>query len=192
MTTPLYPTFEKRIADSIERIIRDQVDPWVFLNAGHPMRVTQHNGRPISYEGIGFEGSPRLVFWSHYIDPFLEELVVQQTVAAAKEARERQVNAKKLLLEVQGLLLAGCSKVFQRMAQVDQRLLGKGFPETIPIRPIDNEYRRMQDFIAKHITAEIDMWRPRRWYEDWYERNKFVVWVVGAVLTLAGLAVKFL
>ncbi|MGA0610641.1 hypothetical protein [Caldimonas sp. KR1-144] len=156
------------------------------------MRVKKHDGHFISYEGAGFEGSPRRVFWSRYIEPFLEDLVVREITAASKEARERHVDARQLLPEVQGLLLSGCSKVFQRMAQIDQRLLGKGYPATVPLRSVAAEYQGMQEFIAKHVTAELAMWKPRRAYEVWYEQNKFVVWVVGAVLAVAGLLVKFL
>ena len=74
MTTPLYPTFQKRISDSFDQLIKNQVTPWAFLNTGKPMRVKTHDNRPISYEGIGFEGSPEQVFWSSYVDPFMEEI----------------------------------------------------------------------------------------------------------------------
>ena len=67
MTTLLYPTFQKRINDSFESLIKNQVTPWAFLNSGKPMRVQTLDKRQISYEGIGFEGSPEHVFWSRYI-----------------------------------------------------------------------------------------------------------------------------
>ncbi|WOB06886.1 hypothetical protein [Piscinibacter gummiphilus] len=192
MTTPLYPTFEKRIGDAVDVLIRVQVEPWVFLNAGHPMKLSMFDGRPIHYQGIGFEGSPRHVFWGRYIEPFLEDLAIKQIASAVKEARERQVDAKLLLPEVQNLLLAACTKVYRRMAQIDQSLLGKGFPEKVRLRSTTREYEEMSSFIKKHIDAELEMWKPRPWYEGWYERNKFVVWAVGTVIAIAGLAVKFL
>lgn len=192
MTTPLYPTFDKHIGDAAERLLRSQVDPWAFLNSGHPLRLTTFDGRNIAYQGIGFEGSPRHVFWSRYIEPFLEDLVVQQLTTAMKEAREREVDARLLLPEVQGLLLSACRKIFARMAQIDQRLLGKGFPQSVPLRPIENEYQSMKEFIDKHVQAELEMWRPKRWYEKWYEKNKFWVQVLGVLLAIAGLVAPFL
>lgn len=192
MTTPLYPIFDKRITDAINQLIKDQIEPWVFLNTGHPLQLKMFNGRIISYQGIGFEGSPRVVFWSQYIEPFLEELTVQQLSAAVKEARERSVDARLLLPEIQNLLLAACRSAFMRMAEIDRNLLGKGFPEKIQLRSTSLEYAAMQAFVNKHVNAELEMWKPKHGYEEWYERNKFFVWIVGIVIAAASLLVKFL
>ena len=192
MTTPLYVTFEKRINDAVEQLLHKQVEPWVFFNSGHPIQVKKFDGRNISYQGGGFEGSPRDVFWSRYMEPFLENLVVQEITAAVSAARERRVDARLLLPEVQGLLSSSCGKVFARMAQTDQRLLGKGYPQSVPLRSVEREVASMKEFIEKHVRAELEMWNPKSWYEEWYERNKFWVWAVGMVVAVAGLAAKFL
>ena len=192
VTTPLYPTFEKRIADATDRILRAQVDPWAHLNSGRPLQLAQFDGRPISYEGIGFAGSPQHVFWDGYIEPFLQDLAVQQIRDATREARERDVDGRELLGEVQNLLLAACTRVFRRMAEIDQRLLGMGFPDKVNLRSSDREHSAMQAFIEMHVRAELEMWKGRPWYEGWYERNKFVVWLIGIVVALAGLAGKLL
>jgi len=158
MATPLYPTFQKRIDDAVERLLTKQVDPWAFFNAGPPIRISRFDGRSIAYQGVGFEGSPREVFWSRYIEPFLEDIAVQEMTAAVAAARERGVDAKLLLPEVEGLLLSNCKKVFNRMAEIDQRLRGKGYPQSVQRRPIDDKYSRMEKFIQIRIKAEIEMW----------------------------------
>ena len=194
MTTPLYPTFQKRINDSFEQLIKKQVTPWAFLNSGKPMKVTTHDNRQISYEGGGFEGSPEQVFWSRYIEPFMEDISISEIDTATKMAAERNVNAVLLLPEIEGLLLAGVGKTFSEMAKTDQRLRGKGFPEKIPLRPIENEIQQMKTFIEVRIQSELKMWSPKSKLEAWYERNKFVIWLVGIVVTivvaLAGLYAK--
>jgi hypothetical protein len=192
VTTPLYVTFEKRINDAVDVLLHKQVEPWAFFNSGHPMQVKRFDGRNISYQGGTFEGSPRQVFWSRYIEPFLENMTVQEISAAVAAARERRIDARLLLPEVQGLLLSSCVKVFARMAQTDQRLLGKGYPQSVPLRPVEREVTNMKDFIQKHVRAELEMWKPKAWYEEWYERNKFWVWAVGTVVAAAGLVAKFL
>lgn len=191
MTSPLHPTFRKRVADSIEQIITQQVVPWAFLNSGHPMRVTRFDGRQISYQGGGFEGSPRDVFWGGYIEPFLEHLCVTEMEAAVSMAKERHVDARELLPELQNMLMAGVTKIYERMAKTDQALLGKGFPEKIQRKRVDREIERMRAFISERVNAELAMWKPRSSVELWYEKNKFWVWAIGILLTLAGLALKF-
>lgn len=97
MATPLYPTFEKRINDLVDRLLRKQVDPWAFFNAGVPIQLTMFDGRSVSFPtGLEFSGSCRDQFWSRRnIDPFLEDLVVQEIAAAVAAARERGVDAKQ-------------------------------------------------------------------------------------------------
>lgn len=190
MTTPLYPTFKKRIGDATEQLIQKQVTPWFFLNSGRPFRVKKFDGREIAYEGIGFEGSPSDVFWSRYIDPFLEALVVTEITTAVSLARERGVDARLLLPEIQQLLNAASRKVLSKMAEVDRRLRGKGFPEKAVVRSVEWESKCMSDFIEEHITSELAMWKPKSKAEEWYERNKFWVWVAGILVAIAGLYVK--
>lgn len=192
MTTPLYPIFRKRIEDATERIIRDQVTPWAFLTAGPPFKVKQFSGREISYQGVGFEGSPRTIFWGRYIDPFLEALAIEEIEFAVSSARERRVDATLLLPELQGLLNAAVQKIFREMAEIDRRLLGNGYPETVPLRSIEGEAGQLRAFIEEHIRCELAMWKPRSAVEEWYDRNKFWVWAVGIVVGVASLVVKLL
>jgi hypothetical protein len=131
MTTPLYPIFRKRVSDPVEQLIRQQVTPWSFLTAGPPCRIKLFDGRQIAYEGVEFDGSPRQVFWSRYIEPFLEDLYISEITAAVSIARKRGIDARLLLPELQGLLSAGFREVYARMADVDQRLRGKGFPDRV-------------------------------------------------------------
>jgi hypothetical protein len=195
MTTPLYPIFRKRIDDAIEQLINKQVTPWCFLNSGRPFRVTAFDGRQIAYEGILFDGRPQLVFWSRYIEPFLEDLSISEISAAVAMATERRVNANLLLPEVNELLNAGIRKVFSQMADVDRRLRGKGLPEKVQPRPTDNEIRNMTEFVEERIRSELAMWKPKPRLEDWYDKNKFWVWVIGILIgiliAIASLCLRF-
>lgn len=192
MTTPLYPIFRKRIKDGTEQIIQDQVMPWALLTAGPPFKVKQFSGREISYQGIGFEGSPRKVFWSRYIDPFLEAFAIEEIDIAVSSAKERRVDAKLLLPEVQNLLIDAVQKIFLEMAEIDRRLLGNGHPENMPLRSVEREVSQLRTFIEEYIRSELAMWKPRSAAEEWYERNKFWVWLAGISVAVAGLAAKIL
>ena len=191
MTTPLYPTFRKRVNDAVEQIIKQQVTPWSFLTAGPPFRVKMFDGKQIAYEGVGFEGSPREVFWSRYIEPFLEDLCISEISAAVAMAKERGMDARLLLSEVQNLLSVGCRRTYVSMADVDRRLRGKGYPEKVELRSIDREASAMAEFIEERVRAELAMWKPKSRVELWYERNKFWVWVIGIVVSILGLWAKF-
>lgn len=170
--------------------MRDQVTPWAFLTAGPPFKVKQYSGREISYQGIGFEGSPRTIFWNRYIHPFLEALAIEEIEFAVASAKERRVDASLLLPEVQSLLNAAVQQIFREMAEIDRRLLGKGFPETVPLRSTDSEVGQLRAFIDERVRCELAMWKPRSAAEEWYDRNKFWVWAIPIVVGVAGLVIK--
>ena len=192
MTTPLAPTFRKLINDSVERLLREQVTPWAFFAAGPPFQVKSFDGRTIAYQGVEFEGSPRLVYWSRYIEPFLEELCISEVGRAVSMAKERDVDARLLLPEVQGFLLAGCRTIYARMAEIDRRLRGKGFPNRVEPRSTEQELRTMERFLDERIRAELEMWTGKSSFEIWYERNKVWVWAIGIFISVVGLLAKVL
>lgn len=191
MTTPLFPTFQKRINDSFEQLDKKQVTPWAFMTAGPPFRIKTHDERQISYQGIGFEGSPRHIFWSRYIEPFMEEICITEIDAAVEMAKQRDVDARQLLPEVKDLLLAEIRRTYSRMAEFDRRLRGKGFPQSVDLRSTDKEYAVMTDFVETRIRSELQMWKPKTALQIWYEHNKPTVWIIGVVLTVMGLLAKF-
>jgi hypothetical protein len=191
MTTPLYPTFRKRVNDAVEQLIKQQVTPWFFLTAGPPFRIKYFDGKQIAYEGIAFDGSARDVFWSRYIEPFLEDLCISEITTAVSMAKERGVDGRLLLPELQVLLSSGCHKVYTHMADVDRRLRGKGYPDKVNLRSIEREFQAMSEFIDERIRGELAMWKPKSRVQSWYERNTFWVWAIGIVLSIAALLVKF-
>ena len=71
------------------------------------------------------------------------------------------------------------------MADVDRRLRGKGFPKNVPLRPIEREVQLMDQFIDERISSELAMWAPKSRLEYLYERNKFWVWAIPVLLTIA-------
>ena len=190
MTTPLYPTFRKRIHDAFENLIRRQVTPWSFLTSGRPFRIQYFDGKQIAYEGVGFEGSPRDVFWSRYIEPFLEDIAIREIEAAVSQAKERGIDARQLLPEVQTLLSAGFRRVYARMTDVDRRLRGRGFPDKVAIRPVEREIAVMDEFLGERIKTELAMWQPKAITEYWFERNKFWVWIVGITVSVVALVIS--
>lgn len=190
MTSPLYPTFEKRVRDATALLLRKQVDPWFFMSSGKPFRVAQAHGGEIAYEGIGFEGSPRNVFWGRYIEPFLENLIDTEIAVAVAMCKERETDLRILMPELRRLLLTACSAVYRRMADVDQRLLGRGHPENVPLRPVTDENAVMAEYIAVRVQAELTMWKPTSRVEAWYSKNKFWVWFAGVIGTASTIVSK--
>ena len=181
MITPLNPLFNKRIDDAFEELYLKQIQPWIMLASGKPMRVKKFSNEQISYQGTKFQGSPEHVFWSRYIEPFMEEIVISEIRKAAIMARDKKVDGEVLLGEVRDLLLTKIKDTFKKMVDIDQRLNGEGFPERAQRRSIDSEFNAMKEFVDLHIRAEQEMWHRNR-FERLYQKNKLFVWVLTPVL----------
>jgi len=168
-----------------------QIDPWAFISQG--MSVKKHDGREISYSGIAFSGSPEQIFWSRYIEPFLEELTQKQYNETIKLALEKEVDARLALAETRELLLSVSRKTYRRMSDIDQRLRGNGFPDSVTPRVWEPKYEKMRAFIEEHYRSELAMLKQPSRMERWYARNKALTWILGIFSTACvGAAVKAL
>lgn len=189
MGTPLHPLIEKLVEDAWVKLDREQITPWMFMTAGPPFRCTDFYGQQISYQGIEFEGSPRHVFWGRYIEPFLEELVDRAVNETLRLSVERKQDAKLTLPEAAEILKSVVHRAYHRMADVDRRLRGKGFPESVPLRSTDSEVSAIEEFIDRRISAELAMQKPRLRINNFYNEHPFLFWLiallVGAVATFA-------
>jgi hypothetical protein len=195
--SPLWPIMEKFVSDEFGKLDRAQITPWAFLKAGPPMRVRDFYGHEISYQGIGFEGSPRTVFWSRYIEPFLEDIAYRGVDLTLQLSQQKGMDPQKSLVETQGLLGGLSRKAFNRMAEIDQRLRGNGFVADLALRNIDREQQAMEQFIGARINAELAIARgtPRsqwRAMNDWFREHPLVGWSVTVTLGIAGLLSKLL
>lgn len=189
MATPLYPIIEKSVDDAWLVLEREQITPWTFMTAGSRFQVTDFYGRTISYQGVLFEGSPRQVFWSRYIEPFLEDLVGRVINDTLRVAIDRNQDARLCLPEAAGLLKSVARRAFARMADIDRRLLGQGNPLSVPLRNTASELAAIEEFIDRRVTAELAMIRPRFKVNQLYNEHPFLFWfialLVGAVVTFA-------
>jgi hypothetical protein len=192
--SPLWPIMEKFVRDECEKLDRVQITPWAFLKSGSPMRVTDFHGREICYQGIGFEGSPCTVFWSRYIEPFLEDIAFRAVDHALKLSAEKGVNPQRVLTEVQGLLHCCTRKTLERMSEIDARLRKRSLLSSPARRSIDRERRAMEQFIDARITAELAIVRRSRsrWkaWNAWWREHPLLGWSIMAVIALIGLISK--
>jgi hypothetical protein len=189
--SPIYPIVEKFVNDEYTRLENAQITPWAFFN-GNGLRVNDFYGRPIAYSGIRFSGSPLLVFWSGYIEPFLEDISFRAIDLSMKVAADRKIPLRQPLLEVQGQLYSLCRRAFDRMANIDQRLRKAGVLDEVPLRRTEKELAQMHQFIDKRVDAELaaisEPAAPGTWklVNQWFKDHPIVPWLVGLAFAVFG------
>lgn len=190
----MLPMIAKFLRDEFAQLEHKQLTPWAFFNTGPPMEVRDFRGRQISYQGIRFEGSPELVFWRGYIEPFLEDIAFRAVDYALKLCADRQVHAKQSLLETERLLDFYIPRVYARMADIDRRLRGRGFPNKVPLRDTAPQQRGMQELVKARVQGELRVLRPEssRWRRanQWIKDHPIVTTAIGTAVALAGIALR--
>lgn len=185
MATPLYSLIEKLVEDSWVVLDREHITPWAFMTAGPLFKCTDFYGRQISYQGVEFEGSPQDVFWGRYIEPFLENIIEQVVTETLRLSEVKGQNPKLPLLEASSLLKLLIHRAYRRMADIDRRLRGKGYPERVPLRITDSEIAGMERFLDRRINAELAMLKPWHRVNQFYKEHKFLIWLIGILITIA-------
>ncbi len=185
MATPLYPIIEKIVSDEWTKLDREKITPWAFMTAGPPFQVEDYFGKMISYQGIEFEGSPRDVFWGRYIEPFIEHIIDFVVNESLRLSEERNQNPKLVLPEVGGLLKSLVQNAYARMAEIDRRLRGKGYPQNVALQNTDGKVTAMEKFINERIDSEIAMVRTNLKINEIYNKHPFLFWVVALIIGAA-------
>lgn len=187
--TPFYPRRETAIQDAYAQIDREKLTPWAFFNAGLPLTVHDCRGRTLHYLGIEYQGSPRHVFWNGFIDPCLTDVIIEQIDRTLENCRDHPHLAAAGLDETADLLRLFVKKVYFRMAEIDQRIRGKGFPDRVQPKAVIGEIAAMHKDIDRRIEASKALLpKARRKWGALGKRFAVVgVGVLGLIGTLASI-----
>jgi len=144
------------IFEEFKHLVKEQVAPWVFFRTGK-FRIKKFDGGCISYSGIEFEGSPRLVFWQGCIEPFVEDVIKRMIEETIRLAKDKNVQLSAVLGSTKANLSGGIRTLYSKMQEVDRRLRGKGYPKSVPKRDVSFEVKKMNDFLDRQIKIAEDL-----------------------------------
>ncbi|MCW2473381.1 MULTISPECIES: hypothetical protein [unclassified Symbiopectobacterium] len=165
MATSIHTDIQEHVEMSAKKIIREQLTPWKFFHSSKRLNVTRFDGTKISYEGSDFSGSPSEIFWSDYIEPFLKDLINNEISVTYDKAKANYIDNCKALDELEAILFSYCVKVYREMADIDQKLRGKGIPDSVQKRPIDKKTDAIKEYISERITSKKEIILSTPWYE---------------------------
>lgn len=188
MPTATYIALQRAVDDEINELIRKRVEPWMSFNV-NGINIERANGTVIAYQGIAFEHTARNTFWDGFIQPYLERLAEVRIEQTAKLAREHLTDVSTVLNDLAGMLQSGANRVFQRMADIDQRLRGNGYPESVQRMPIKELVATFSAYVATLVDAEygIERMHARTMLFETAEKGSALVDTFGTWMT-AGFA----
>ncbi len=154
-----YPEITFAVENKFKQLSTNKLTPWEFLNTGKMSPIVDFYGRTIQYSGVGFEGSPREVFWGGFIEPFLEDIFVWAFEFALDYAKKRNSDCQELVLYTHQCLLNGLILIYKRMQNIDRKLRGKGFPDQVPPRDVSREIKKMETKLGEYRDSALAVLR---------------------------------
>ena len=128
--TPLYPLIRARMLQ-LERPVSDRLQAWMMFHANGGLNITDFHGKNISYRGITFQGSPEQVFWSGHLEPFMVDAAMKLFDWVQDHCRSNNLDANKYMAEARDLVRVFVIKTYTEMVDVDRRLQGRGFHNSV-------------------------------------------------------------
>jgi len=170
------------ISGEFKRLIKDQIDPWIFFNS-KGVHVKKFGGGNISISGVKYNGSTSLVFWS-YIKPYIEDIIKRMIEKTIELAKDKDVQISAVLGSTKANLSGGIDTVYCKMQDIDRKLRGKGYPESVPKRDVSSEIKQMNNFLDKQleIYRNLTFQGSESWFKKWYQDNPHWVWLIGIVM----------
>lgn len=150
--TPLY-TLSKRIVGEVDRVISEKLMKWRMFSAQWKLEVEDYYGKSIHYSEIKFDGSPRVVFWRGFIEPFLENGIINSLTELEKICSERNLDINNYKNEMSELLQVLIVKAYNNMAETDQILRGNGNPKSVTKVNVSDKVAAMEKYLNNCLVV---------------------------------------
>lgn len=192
MNSPVHSLIKECVELEFQKLEKSKITPWAFLLNDKGLTLTDFFGKSVSYTGVQFEGSPRDVFWGGFIQPFLNDIVSKSFSKTRDFCRKENLNSKLPLEETAGLLKVGIQKAYERMADIDQGLRGRGFPKSVLRYNPKNEISRSYSFVDERLVSELALQSmQKKTLNNFYEEHKFWFWSIGIIISaVIGILIK--
>ncbi len=154
----LHVRTKKRVDELEDFLIKEKLTPWRFFGIGK-FKVTKYDGKEIHYEGKSeFVGSPRIVFWEGFIEPFIENGIQKTLDEVGKECQQNNLDPEPHIKDTASLLRGVISKVYSYMAEADQVLRGKGYPDKVVRVDVKDKILKMNEVLDEHVKAALALY----------------------------------
>jgi hypothetical protein len=152
--SPLDEIIRSDVEEAFEALLKNTVEPWMFFNS-HGINIKKADGRSISISGFEFTGSAVIVFWDGFINDHIKKAGRTLIESTRKKAIERNISVQDALMACLTHTRSMIVKVFNGMAVIDQRLRGKGYPDSVQKNDVQHRIDKSYEAIKALIDIEF-------------------------------------
>jgi hypothetical protein len=153
----LHVRTKKRVDELEDFLIKEKLTPWRFFRTGK-FKVTKYDGKVIANPGVEFEGSLRTFFWEGFIEPFIKDGIQKTLDDVGKECQQNNLDPEPHIKDAASLLRGVISKVYSYMAETDQVLRDKGYPDKVERVDVKDKILKMNEVLDEHVEAALALY----------------------------------
>jgi hypothetical protein len=111
---------------------------------------------------VEFSGSVRELFW-RFFDPDFRKVVTDQIEQTLEDFEDVPDLVEPALNETRELLRDFVCRAYDRLAEIDQHLRGKGYPNSVARKPVQGMIQRMHKMLDELVDGAIQSAALKRW-----------------------------
>jgi len=154
-SSPLNEIIKADVEEVTQTLLKDTIQPWIFFRS-HGVHIKKIDGSSISISGVEYSGSAITVFWEGFVDAYIKKRSRELIDSTRLKAVARNILVQDALQDLLVHLHSMIIEIFNRMAVIDQRLRGKGFPESVHKKDVQHRIDRIYKVINSLVNAEIE------------------------------------
>jgi hypothetical protein len=183
--TPILPFIQKRL-----KPIRKEIDADLVLWL---------SGK--KFPNLEFSGSLVLNYWGPYLDGHVQKIIASAFAANKEIATEHNIDPSNSVNDAASAAEEAIKGLLNLMANYDQRMRGKGYPQSVPRRDVSEYYARSSELISTRAENEIKLLNISKVKNiatepaanpnnnQWYQKPIGIVWLTAIAAVLALLIV---
>ena len=194
-----------RVVDELRRAVdldvdiadRESITVWLMrMSSNHKLELFHPRTGKIVYQGIGFRGSPEIVF-DQYVSHVIED-IVEKHVRSAEFSLPSVPNKQRshASLEMEAIILGARARLRNRAADIKGKLLNDGLSQPRPVllrsavEPINVRGR-----IQGHLSELGDREKGEKALVGWLERfaksnpalSNLMSFLIGTAIAVVGM-----
>lgn len=157
-SSPLNEIIKADVEEVTKSILKDTVEPWIFFGS-KGVNIKKIDGSSISISGFEYAGTAVDVFWKGFIDEYIKKKSRDLIESTRVKAIERKISVESALQDCREHLHSMVIQIFGKMAVIDQRLRGKGYPNSVQKKDVQDRIQQNFLMIDALVNSEIECYR---------------------------------
>ena len=178
-------TYIREDINAFESAMKHKIANWHVMIANNNVKIETFDKRQLSIQGVGYSGTLVTQYWS-FFDPFIQDYISTKSKEIRIKSIDMHIDTPQSLKIFRDNMQVSIRIIYNKIAETDRLMRGKGFPDNVSLVPVDTEIKHMEHYLDEKIDAQIDI--ANRYKSC--KRKEFILehmsWWISIIVLLGG------